>query len=125
MVGTHLAAIGSIHFAHFLLDERVSGFAEYRLPAPAANDIERVPCQPGIVNDARAGFFFEEGLRQQTHEIIPLDKSPVVIKKETAVEIPIPSEADIRSAATDRLDGRQAIFFQHGVRDAVRPRDAP
>ena len=67
----------------------------------------------------RSALLLKKGLGKQADEVVALDKPPGVIEEKTAIEITIPSQADIGASRTDRLDGRTTIFLQHGVWHAV------
>ncbi len=94
--------------------------AKHRHAAVRAHDIERVPGEARVVDDARTGLALEERLREQTDEVVALDETTCVIEKETAVEVAVPSEAHIGAVLTDRLDGGRAVGLEHRVRHAVR-----
>ena len=55
MVRTHLAAIERPRLAHLLLDEGMAGFRNDSLPAAFADDIDRVPGKPRVVDDGASG----------------------------------------------------------------------
>ena len=120
MVRAHLAAVGAVDLTHLLLDEGVPRLAEHRHAAVRAHDVERVPGEARVVDDARTGLLLEERLREQTDEVVALDETACVIEKETAVEVTVPSETHIGAVLADRLDGGRAVGLEHRVRHAVR-----
>src|SRR6266850_7581467 len=119
MVGAHLPAVRGIDLAHLVLDERMSGFAQYRRAAIAAYDVERVPGEARVMHDARSGLLPEKGLRQEPDQVVPLDELSALIEEEAAIVVPIPGHAHIRAGATHHIGGGGTVFLQHRVRDAV------
>ena len=57
---------------------------------------------------------------KQPDDVIALDEAAVLVEQKTAVEIPVPGDAEIRALATDRRDRRLTILLEHRVRNAVR-----
>ena len=120
MVRAHLAAIGAVDLAHLLLDEGVARLTEHRHAAVLAHDLERVPGEARVVDDARTTLLLEEGLREQSHEVVALDEGAVLIEEEAAVEVAVPGEAQVGAVLADGLDGGRAVGLEHRVRYAVR-----
>ena len=91
MVCAHLTAVHRIFEAHALLDESMPGIALYGLTAESRHDINRVPGQARVVHDAGGSLLFQEGFRQQSHEVVTLDKFTLLVVEKAAVEIPVPA----------------------------------
>ncbi len=94
--------------------------ALHRLAAEFAHDVLRIPDQPRIVDDARAGVAREKGRRQQTDDVVALDESALLVEKEAAVEVPIEGDSQVRSGTPYSIAGDLAILLEHRVRHAVR-----
>ena len=75
----------------------MAGLALYRLAARFCDDIQRIPRQSRVVNDAGTRVALENALRQQTNDVVTLDKAAVFIEQETSVKITIPAYAKIRA----------------------------
>ena len=56
MVRAHLTAVGAVDLTHLLLDERMTRLAKHRHAAVRAHDVERVPGEARVVDDARTGL---------------------------------------------------------------------
>jgi hypothetical protein len=56
------------------------------------------------VHDGLAGVSRQERFRQQPHEIVALDEDPTVIKKETAVEVSVPGNAEVSTVFANSRD---------------------
>ena len=118
----HLAAVHRVHLAHHLLDERVAGLALHRLAAVLLDDLQRVPGQARVVDDAPTREALEEHRRQQADDVVALDEGALLVEEEATVEVAVEGDADVRLLAQHRLGGHRAVFFQHRVRHAVRER---
>ena len=112
MVGAHFATVDGVFLAHTFFNKGVSGFRHYRGAACGSHHINGVPGETWIVDDLRAGIFFEERFCQQTDNVVTLDKLPFFVKQETAVKIAIKSNAHIRAVFNDRIAGVVATFRQ-------------
>ena len=119
MMRAHLPAVDRIDLAHLLLDEGMSGTALHRLAAEPPDDVDGVPGQARVVDDARAGVTLQERLGQQPDQVIALDEAAVLVEEEAAVEIAIPGQADVRAAPAHRLDGAAAIGLDHRIGNAI------
>src|SRR5690606_37428460 len=95
MVRAHLAAIGTVHLAHHLLDEGVAGLRLHGLATVLLDNRERVPGQARVMDDAGALFTPQEYLGQQAYEVITFDEGALFVEEETAVEVAVPGEADV------------------------------
>ena len=116
----HLAAVGTVHLAHLLLDERVAGLAHDRHAAKALHGVDGVPGEPRVVDDARAGLFDEECLGQQADDVVALDERALRVVEEAAVVVTIPGDAHIGAGFAQRFERGPAVFFEHGVGHALR-----
>ncbi len=120
MMCTHLAAVDAVDLAHLLLDKGMPGLAQHRHTAPAAHDVQSIPGEARIVDDAGARLDFQKGFRQQTHEVVAFDELPVLVKEEAAVVIAVPRQPDGRPGPAHDLRGGRLVLEEHGIRDAVR-----
>ncbi|VAU34750.1 Uncharacterised protein [Klebsiella variicola] len=120
MVRAHLPAVDGVFLAHPLLDERMPRLRHHRLAAAAGHDVHRVPRQPRVVNDFRPRLLLQERFRQQTDNVVPLDKRRLVIEQEAAVEVAVKGDTHVRLMCTHRVGGVLAALRQQRVRDTVR-----
>ncbi|CCK15078.1 conserved hypothetical protein [Cronobacter universalis NCTC 9529] len=116
----HFAAVDGVFLAHTLFDKRMTGFRHDRRAARALHHVNGVPGQTRIVNDLRAGVFFEERFGQQTDNVVALDKLPGFVEQEAAVEIAVKGDAHIRAMFDNRVAGVVAALRQQRVRNTVR-----
>ena len=119
MVGAHFATVDGVFLAHTFFNKGVSGFRHYRGAACGSHHINGIPGETRIVDDLRAGIFFEERFCQQADNVVALDKLPFFVKQETAVKIAIKGNAHIRAVFDDRIAGVVATFRQQRVRNTV------
>ena len=66
----HLAAVDAVYLSHLFLDERMAGLALHGVSTRIADDVERVPCQPWIMNHVGARMVLEDALGQQADDVI-------------------------------------------------------
>ena len=119
MVGAHLPAVDRVFQPHALLDEGVAGLALHRFAPQGLDDIDGVPHQPGVVHHPPGSLQLEEGRRQQPHHVVALDKIPVLVKEEAAVEIAVPGDAHVGPVLAHGIDRRRAVLRQQRVGYAV------
>ena len=112
MVGAHFATVDGVFLAHTFFNKGVSGFRHYRRAARGGHHINSVPGETWIVDDLRAGIFFEECFCQQADNVVALDKLPFFVKQETAIKITVKGNAHIRAVFDDRIAGVVAAFRQ-------------
>src|SRR5262249_36146295 len=122
MVRAHLAAVDGIDFAHLLLDEGMARLAHHRRATMALYDIDRVPGQPWIVDDAGARRCLEKRLRKQSDQVVPLDELTVLVEKEAPIVIAVPGESHVRTRTPNDIRSRGTILLEHRVRNTVRER---
>ena len=91
----HFAAVDSVFVTHGLLDEGVTGASLDGSPSGFRHKVQRVPNDPGVVDNRRAWIFGEECLCEETDDIFAVDEGSCVIKEEAAVEITVPSNPEI------------------------------
>ena len=97
----------------------MSGRRHHSITSGPRYHILGVPHHAGVVDDDGPGFFGEERLGQQTHDIFPRHKAAVLVKQETAVEIAIPRDAEIGTRRHHRLRRHRLVFRQQRVGDAI------
>ena len=120
MMRAHLAAVDGVDLAHLILDERVPALAHDGLAAEALGDLDRVPNEPRIVDDARAFVLLEEGFGKEADHVVALDEAALLVEEEAAVEVAVPRHAKVRARFAHDLRRRLAVLLQDGVRHAVR-----
>ena len=86
---------------------------------PDGNFPNGIPGETRIVDDLRAGIFFEERFCQQADNVVTLNKLPFFVKQEATVEIAIKGNAHIRAVFDNRITGVVAAFRQQRVRNTV------
>ncbi len=119
-MGAHLAAVQRVLVAHPLLDKGVAGFAQHRHAARRCDLLDGVPGQARVVDDFRARPPRQQSFRQQADQVIAFDKAAAGVEEETAVEIAVPGQSQIRAVLADRARRGVAAFRQQGVGNAVR-----
>ncbi|CAM8485286.1 hypothetical protein ESCOMM068B2_23815 [Escherichia coli] len=119
VVGAHFATVDGVFLAHTFFNKGVSGFRHHRRAACSSHHINGVPGETWIMDDLRAGIFFEERFCQQTDNVVTLNKLPFFVKQETAVKIAIKGNAHIRAVFDDRIAGVVAAFRQQRIRNTV------
>ena len=112
MVGAHFATVDGVFLAHTFFNKGVSGFRHHRRTASGSHHINGIPGETWIVDDLRAGIFFEERFCQQADNVVAFDKLPFFVKQEAAVKIAIKGNAHIRAVFDDRIAGVVAAFRQ-------------
>ena len=117
-MSAHFTAVERPGGPHFFFHERVPRFRHNRNAARRFHDVERVPREPGIVDDGAAGLSVENPLGEKTDEVITLDKLPVFVEKEAPVEIAVPCHAEIRTGRDNRIGGVRAILEKERIRDS-------
>ena len=115
MVSAHLATINCILLPHALLDESMTSLALNGPPAHGFANFPGIPDQTRIMDDGRTRLFGQETLRQQSDNVIPLNKITGFIKKEAAIKITIPGNAKIGIVFMNGVDGWLAVFFQQRI----------
>ena len=116
----HLAAVDRAALAHGLLDEGVAGAALHGLTVRACDHVAGVQDHAGVVDDAFAGVARQERLRQQADDVFAGDESARAVEQETAVEIPVPRDAQVGPVRAHGVGGHRLVFGQQRVRDPVR-----
>ena len=119
-MGAHFAAVQRAFPSHPLLHEGMAGFVLDRHAAGGANHIQRIPGQPGVVDDLGAGMPDQQGFRQQPNQIITLDETTRFIEEETAVEITVPGQPQVGPMFAHRLCRGIPAFRQQGIGNTVR-----
>ncbi len=120
VVGTHLAAVDGVFFAHTLFDEGVAGFGHHRRAACGRHHVDGVPGKARVMNDFRARVFLEERFRQQADNVVALDELPFLVEQEAAVEVTVKGDAHVRTVLNHRVAGVVAALRQQRVRNTVR-----
>ena len=119
-MGTHLAAIDGVDFAHLVLDEGMAALAHDGLAAILLADLDRVPDQARVIDDLRARVLGEERFGEEAHHIIAFDEAALFVKEEAAVEVAVPCHADVCMLLAHDFRRRLAVLLQDRVRHAVR-----
>src|SRR6185437_8790188 len=102
-----------------LLDESVTGLAEYRLAPMAADQVDGVPGETRVVHDTPASLPRQENLGQKPDEVITLDELPVLVEEEAAVVVAVPGQPNVGTRTADGIRGGGAVLLQHRIGNTV------
>ena len=89
------------------------------------HQVDGVPRQTRIMNNARLGTLLQKDLGQQADEIVPFDETSFFIEEKTPVKIAVPGKSDIRAMPDNRIGRHGTIFRQQRVGDAVGKSSRP
>ncbi len=117
---THLATVDRVLRAHALLDERMTGLGLHRRATQSRHDIDGIPGQTRIVNDALPGMLEQKRFGQETNDVIALDELTGLVEQEAAVEIPVPGHPQVGTMGGDRVTGGGTIFLEQRIGHAMR-----
>ena len=93
----------------------------HRHAAQALDDVERVPRQARVVDDARCrAACARNACGQQADDVVALDELRPSVEEETAVVVAVPGDRRSRRLTAQRFERAAAILLEHGVRHAVR-----
>ena len=71
------------------------------------------------MHDLATRMVGEDCLGQQADQVVALDEAAVVVEEETAVEIAIPRNAEVRAMFAHGVGGGGAVFRQQWIGNAV------
>ncbi len=87
---THFPTVDTVDLTHGFLDERMAGFALYRLATVLRNQFDRIPGQARIIDNTFAGILLQQLRPQQSDNVIAFDIAAVMIEQKAAVKITVP-----------------------------------
>jgi hypothetical protein len=105
MVGTHFPPIDGVFAAHTFLDKGVSGLALHRNTAGTPHHIHRIPGQAGVMDDPGSGMTLQHDHRQQTDQVIALNKATPFIEEKATIKVTVPGQPQIGVMGQYRLAG--------------------
>ena len=115
----HLAAIDRAMRAHRGLQIGMSRRGHHRPPPSPRHHILSVPDHPWVMHNGRPRLFGQKHLGQKAHDIFPRHKGSGFVKEKTAVEIAVPSNAQIGPMRAHGLGRHRLVFGQKRVWDAI------
>ena len=119
MMRAHFSTIQHVIITHAFLHKGMSALTAHWHTAVTLQNSFGVPGKARVEHNLCTRLLVQENLRQQTYDVIALDKICLLIKEEATVEVTIPGNTQIRTALAYNLGRSLTVGQQQRVRHTV------